>query len=83
MKNILKSTTNTITFIVVLGTLIMTMYVIVMGVQEVNTIVFGAWTTLIGWVVGAKSSKARYETSRNDFGELNAKLESIKNNTTE
>lgn len=85
MKELFKSTTNTITVMVVLGTFLLVAYVIIMGVSEINTLAFGAWTTLIGWVVGAKSSKSKYQAEESkqqqeELVELPAEIKSIMEN---
>jgi len=77
MNNIFKSTTNTITMVVVIGTFLMVMYAMVMGIQEVNTVVFGAWTTLIGWVVGAKSSKSKTKEPQENRKSTDVNIEDL------
>jgi len=58
---IFKSTTNTVTIIVVAVTAIIVVASLFADTNEIPALVWGSWAGIIGWVVGAKSSKGKYE----------------------
>ena len=53
----MKSTTNKIILIVIITTAVMVLLAMIAGVKEVPPELYGFWGLVLGWAVGAKSSK--------------------------
>jgi len=62
--DILKSTTNTITLLVIMVTAIIALMALFLPVNPIPGEIWGAWGAIVGWVIGAKSQKSKYEEAK-------------------